>query len=233
MSSSPLVLVIEDEPQTRRFLRPVLKNRGFRLIEASTGRMGLEEAAAKRPEIILLDLGLPDIDGVEVTRKLREWSFVPIIVLSVRDREEEKIEALDAGADDYLTKPFGAGELLARMRVVQRHVLRAGAGAPQAAPLVSSGDLRIDLVNRIVTVAGEDVHLTPTEYELLAVLLRSPGKVITHRALLKEVWGNAYADHVEYLRVYMAQLRRKLEPDQARPRYIITEPGVGYRIRVE
>jgi two-component system KDP operon response regulator KdpE len=233
MSTSPLVLVIEDEPQTRRFLRPVLKNRGFRLIEASTGRMGLDEAAAKRPEIILLDLGLPDIDGVEVTRKLREWSFVPIIVLSVRDREEEKIEALDAGADDYLTKPFGAGELLARMRVAQRHVLRAGPGAPQAAPLVSSGDLRIDLVNRIVTVAGEDVHLTPTEYELLAVLLRSPGKVITHRALLKEVWGNAYADHVEYLRVYMAQLRRKLEHDQARPRYIITEPGVGYRIRID
>jgi two-component system KDP operon response regulator KdpE len=233
MTTSPLVLVIEDEPQTRRFLRPVLKNRGFRLIEASTGRMGLEEAAAKRPEIILLDLGLPDIDGVEVTRKLREWSFVPIIVLSVRDREEEKIEALDAGADDYLTKPFGAGELLARMRVAQRHVLRAGPGAPQAAPLVSSGDLRIDLVNRIVTVAGEDVHLTPTEYELLAVLLRSPGKVITHRALLKEVWGNAYADHVEYLRVYMAQLRRKLEPDQARPRHIITEPGVGYRIRLD
>ena len=232
MSSSPLVLVIEDEPQTRRFLRPVLKNRGFRVIEASTGKMGLEEAASRRPEIILLDLGLPDIDGVEVTRKLREWSFVPIIVLSVRDQEDEKIEALDAGADDYLTKPFGAGELLARMRVAMRHVLRTG-GDAQAAPVVSSGDLRIDLANRNVTVAGEEVHLTPTEYELLAVLLRSPGKVISHRVLLKEVWGNAYADHVEYLRVYMAQLRRKLEPNQARPRYIVTEPGVGYRIRIE
>jgi len=231
MSSSPLVLVIEDEPQTRRFLRPVLKNRGFRVTEASTGNMGLQEAAARRPEIILLDLGLPDIDGVDVTRKLREWSFVPIIVLSVRDQEDEKIEALDAGADDYLTKPFGAGELLARMRVALRHVLRAG-DSP-ASPVVSSGDLRIDLANRNVTVAGEEVHLTPTEYELLAVLLRSPGKVISHRTLLKEVWGSAYADHVEYLRVYMAQLRRKLEPNQARPRYIVTEPGVGYRMRVE
>jgi two-component system KDP operon response regulator KdpE len=233
MSDTPLVLVIEDDLQTRRFLRPVLRNRGYRTAEASTGRMGLDEAADRRPEIILLDLGLPDIDGVEVIRKLREWSFIPIIVLSVRDREDEKIEALDAGADDYLTKPFGAGELLARMRVAFRHVLRAGGGPPQGSPVVASGDLVIDFVNRNVTVAGEAVHLTPTEYELLAVLLRSPGKVITHRALLKEVWGNAYADHVEYLRVYMAQLRRKLEPDQARPRYLVTEPGVGYRIRVE
>ena len=231
MSSSPLVLVIEDEAQTRRFLRPVLQNRGFRVVEASTGKMGLEEAAARRPDIVLLDLGLPDIDGVEVTRKLREWSFMPIIVLSVRDQEDEKIEALDAGADDYLTKPFGAGELLARMRVALRHVLRTGDAL--ASPVVSAGNLRIDLANRNVTVAGEEVHLTPTEYELLAVLLRSPGKVISHGTLLREVWGSAYSDHVEYLRVYMAQLRRKLEPNQARPRYIVTEPGVGYRMRIE
>jgi len=229
--SSPLVLVIEDEPQTRRFLRPVLKNRGFRLVEASTGAQGLQEAAARLPEIILLDLGLPDMDGVEVARKLRGWSFAPIIVLSVREREDEKIEALDAGADDYLTKPFGAGELLARMRVAMRHLSRTGDG--RALPVVTSGDLRIDLANRKVTIASDEVHLTPTEYELLAVLLRSPGKVISHRVLLKEVWGTAYADHIEYLRVYMAQLRRKLEPNQAQPRYIVTEPGVGYRIRID
>jgi two-component system KDP operon response regulator KdpE len=231
MSETPLVLVIEDEPQTRRFLRPILKNHGFRVVEASTGQQGLKEASARKPEIVLLDLGLPDIDGVEVTQKLREWSFVPIIVLSVRDREDEKIEALDAGADDYLTKPFGAGELLARIRVAQRHRSRAG-DAPSS-PLFTVGELRVDLANRQVTVSGEEVHLTPTEYLLLAVLIRSAGKVIAHRSLLKEVWGSGYADQVEYLRVYMAQLRRKLEPNQARPRYLVTEPGVGYRIRLE
>src|SRR5450432_1134322 len=231
MSEAPLVLVIEDEPQTRRFLRPILKNHGFHVIEASTGQQGLREASARKPEIVLLDLGLPDIDGVEVTQKLREWSFVPIIVLSVREHEDEKIEALDAGADDYLTKPFGAGELLARIRVAQRH--RSRAADATSSPLFTVGDLRVDLARRQVTVSGDEVHLTPTEYQLLAVLIRSAGRVIAHRALLKEVWGSGYADQVEYLRVYMAQLRRKLEPDQARPRYLVTEPGVGYRIRLE
>ena len=231
MSVSPLVLVIEDEPQTRRFLQALLKNRGFRMVEASTGRQGLKEATVHMPDIILLDLGLPDIDGVEVTQKLRDWSYVPIIILSVREREDEKIEALDAGADDYLTKPFGAGELLARIRVALRHQSRSS-DAPSS-PVFTAGDLRVDLANRNVTLSGEEVHLTPTEYELLSVLLRSPGKVISHGALLKEVWGAAYTSRVTYLRVYMAQLRRKLEPNEEGQRYLVTEPGVGYRFRPE
>jgi len=231
MSNSPLVLVIEDEPQTRRFLRPVLKNRGFRLVEASTGNMGLQEAAARRPEIILLDLGLPDIDGVEVTRKLREWSFVPIIVLSVRDQEDEKIEALDAGADDYLTKPFGVGELLARMRVALRHADQAGLSAD--ARVLEFDGLTLDLEHRRVTRDGSDVHLTPIEYKLLVLLARNAGKVLTHGHILKEVWGPAYVGQTHYVRVRMAELRRKVERDPARPKLLMTEPGIGYRLRVQ
>jgi two-component system, OmpR family, KDP operon response regulator KdpE len=229
--SDQRVLIIDDESQTRRFLRTTLKSRGFSVEEAASGIQGLERASACKPDLVLLDLGLPDLDGVDVTRKLRAWTFVPIIVLSVRDREDDKIEALDAGANDYLTKPFGVGELLARMRVALRPP--AGAGPALASPLFSSGELRVDLAKQHVTVGGNDVALTPTEYELLAALVRSAGRVMTHRALLKQVWGPGYADHTEYLRVFMAQLRRKLEPDQVRPRYLITVPGVGYRLRTD
>jgi two-component system KDP operon response regulator KdpE len=231
MSEPTVALVIDDEPQTRRFLRGVLGNKGYRVVEAATGQEGLRVATEQRPEIVLLDLGLPDMDGVEVTRDLRAWSFVPIIVLSVRDREQEKIEALDAGADDYLTKPFGAGELLARMRVALRRSARSG--DLSAPPLFTVDTLRVDLVGRAVTVGGRDVHLTPTEYKLLSVLIRSAGRVVMHDTLLREVWGRGQEDEVQYLRVFVAQLRRKIEPDAARPRYLLTVPGIGYRIRVE
>jgi two-component system KDP operon response regulator KdpE len=231
MGRAPLALVVEDEPQTRRFLRPVLKGRGFDVAEAENGLQGIKEAAHRSPEIVLLDLGLPDLDGIEVIRRLREWSVVPIIVLSVREREDEKIEALDAGADDFLTKPFGAGELLARIRVALRN--KARAGEIPSSPLFSAGELHVDLVRRRVTVNDEEVHLTPTEYQLLTVLIRSAGRVVTHEALLREVWGAAYVDHTQYLRVFMAQLRRKIEPNQARSRYLSTEPGIGYRLRGE
>jgi two-component system, OmpR family, KDP operon response regulator KdpE len=230
MTRAPVVLIVEDEPQTRRFLRPVLKGRGFDIVEAENGQQGIKEAAYRNPEIILLDLGLPDLDGVEVIRRLREWSIVPIIVLSVRDREEEKIEALDSGADDYLTKPFGAGELLARIRVALRKKSRGGSDT-MSSPLFAVGALRVDLSRRRVTVSEEEIHLTPTEYQLLSVLVRAAGRVVTHEALLSEVWGTAYAGHTQYLRVFMAQLRRKVEPDQVRPRYLTTEPGIGYRLR--
>jgi two-component system KDP operon response regulator KdpE len=225
------VLVVEDEAQMRRFLRATLSSHGFRLFEAAQGQDGLREAATRNPEIVLLDLGLPDIDGIEVVRRLREWTLTPIIVLSARDQEDDKIEALDAGADDYLTKPFGAGELLARIRVALRHSLHNKDVTRES--LFCVGDLRVDLVERKVTVLGRDVHLTPTEYKMLSVLIRFGGKVITHRHLLKEVWGVAYAEHTNYLRVFMTQLRHKLEKDPARPRFLLTEPGVGYRIKLE
>ncbi len=228
---SPIVLVIEDEPQVRRFLRATLTAHGYQIIEAREGREGLREAATRNPDLVLLDLGLPDIDGVDVTRQLREWTLTPIVVLSARDQESEKIEALDAGADDYLTKPFGAGELLARIRVALRHAKQNRESSRD--PLFCVGDLRVDLAARSVAVADREVHLTPTEYKMLAILIKHSGKVITHRQLLKEVWGLAYAEHTNYLRVFMAQLRHKLEADPARPRYLLTEPGVGYRIKAE
>jgi len=226
----PTVLVIEDEPQMRRFLRATLENHEYRMIDAPTAQQALAEAATRSPDIVLLDLGLPDIDGIEVLERLREWTQVPVIVVSARDQEEQKIRALDAGADDYLTKPFGAGELLARIRVALRHADRKKDGADE--PVFKVGDLEVDFAKRLVFVAGRAVHLTPTEYKLLTVLLRSGGKVVTHRHLLKEVWGMAFAEHTHYLRVFMAQLRHKLETDPARPRYLLTEPGVGYRVRV-
>jgi two-component system, OmpR family, KDP operon response regulator KdpE len=226
----PTVLVIEDEPQMRRFLRATLENHEYRMIDAPTAQQALAEASTRSPDIVLLDLGLPDIDGIEVLERLREWTQVPVIVVSARDQEEQKIRALDAGADDYLTKPFGAGELLARIRVALRHADRKKDGADE--PVFKVGDLEVDFAKRLVFVAGRAVHLTPTEYKLLTVLLRSGGKVVTHRHLLKEVWGMAFAEHTHYLRVFMAQLRHKLETDPARPRYLLTEPGVGYRVRV-
>ncbi len=225
------ILLIEDDPQIRRFLRAALPSQGFRLFEAATGEQGLIEAATRRPDIIILDLGLPDLDGLEVLRRLREWATAPVIVLSARGQETDKIVALDAGADDYVSKPFGVGELMARLRVALRHADgAAGEGALQTFAL---GELQVDLVRRRVAVAGSEVHLTPTEYKLLTTLIRHAGKVLTHRQLLVEVWGNSYAGQTHYLRVYMAQLRRKLEADPARPRYLLTESGVGYRLAAE
>ena len=222
------VLLIEDDAQIRRFLRATLGSHGYRLLEATTGEAGLVEAATRQPDIVILDLGLPDIDGLDVIRRLREWTPLPIIVLSARGQERDKIAALDAGADDYVSKPFGVGELLARMRTALRHAMHNVEDPSD--PAFSVGDLHVDLAKRHVAVAGQQVHLTPIEYRLLSTLIRHAGKVLTHRQLLLEVWGPPYADQAHYLRVYMAQLRRKLEVDPARPRYLLTEPGVGYRL---
>ncbi len=223
-----LLLVIEDEQPMRRFLRAALAGQSFQLAEATTGEEGITMAAMRPPDLILLDLGLPDIDGFEVTRRLREWSTVPIIVLSARGQEGDKIRALDAGADDYVTKPFAMGELLARIRVALRRQAQAGPGGESGT--VSVGNLKIDRARRVVLVAGAEVHLTPREYRLLAALARHSGKVLTHDHLLREVWGPSYTSQHHYLRVYMAQLRHKLEADPSRPRLLLTEPGVGYRL---
>jgi two-component system KDP operon response regulator KdpE len=225
------VVVIEDDPQIRRFLRTLLDAEGWTVHEAETGRQGLVHAATRRPDVVILDLGLPDLDGVDVVRRLREWSAVPVLVLSARVREEDKVKALDAGADDYLTKPFGAAELSARMRVALRHASMRAADTPSAE--VAVGDLEVDLAARRVKLAGEDVRLTPTEYWVLAVLARHAGMVLTHRQLLKEVWGPACVEHTHTLRVHMASLRRKLERDTAQPRYLLSELGVGYRLAGE
>jgi two-component system KDP operon response regulator KdpE len=227
----PAVVLIEDEPPIRRFLRAALTGQGYRLFEAATGEAGLMEAATRQPDIIILDLGLPDMEGLDVIRRLREWSRTPIIVLSARGQERDKIAALDVGADDYVSKPFGVGELLARMRVALRHVAHGLKEGTESA--YSVGDLHVDLVQRQVLVAGKAVHLTPIEYRLLTSLIRHAGRILTHQHLLKEVWGPGQADQAQYLRVYIAQLRRKLEADPARPRYILTEPGVGYRLAGE
>jgi len=224
------VVVIEDDPQIRRFLRTVLPAEGFDVHEAETGERGLVEAATRKPDLVILDLGLPDLDGVEVVRRLREWSTVPVIILSARAREQDKVAALDAGADDYLTKPFGAGELLARLRVALRHA--ASRGQP-GEPTFRVGDLEVDLAARRVHLEGAEVHLTPIEYRLLAVLVRHAGLVVTHRQLLRDVWGPAYVEHTHTLRVHMASLRRKIEREPARPRYLLTELGVGYRLAAE
>lgn len=229
-SQGPILLVIEDEPQMLRFLRASLSTHGYRLVEATTAADGLAQAATRSPDIVLLDLGLPDMDGLEVTRRLREWSRTPIIVLSARGQDEDKINALDAGADDYLTKPFSVGELLARIRVALRHVATSTSGGQE--PVFSVGELRVDLAKREVLVGADEVHLTPTEYKLLTTLIKYAGKVVTHRQLLTEVWGPAYVEHTQYLRVFMGQLRQKLEPDPAKPRYLINEPGVGYRLKL-
>jgi two-component system, OmpR family, KDP operon response regulator KdpE len=226
---APLVLLIEDEPQMRRFLRTTLRAHDYQVVEAASAREGLAQAAGRNPEVILLDLGLPDMDGLEVTREIRRVARTPIIVISARGQEHDKVTALDLGADDYLTKPFGASELLARIRVALRHSAFPPGTAPQA--IFQAGELRVDLERRQVFRADEEAHLTPTEYKLLAALIRHSGRVITHRQLLQEVWGANYADQSHYLRVYMAQLRHKLERDPTRPRLLTTEPGVGYRLR--
>jgi two-component system, OmpR family, KDP operon response regulator KdpE len=225
----PVVVLIEDEPQIRRFLRAVLPEHGYVLFEADTGKQGLVEAAVRKADVLLLDLGLPDLDGTEVIKRIREWSAMPIIVLSARAQEDDKVAALDAGADDYLTKPFGVGELLARLRVALRHASRSEQGDDR----FEQGALTVDLAARRVELNGQQVHLTPIEYRLLSVLVRHAGKVLTHRQLLKEVWGPSHVEDTHYLRIYMAQLRRKLEQDPAQPRLLLTEPGVGYRLGIE
>lgn len=229
MSATPpaLILVVEDDSQIRRFLRAGLGAQGYVLREAETGAAAMSDAASHPPDIVILDLGLPDIDGVDVVRRIREWSQVPVLVLTARAREQDKIAALDAGADDYLTKPFGMGELLARIRVALRH--RARSALPEPA-LQTCGSIAIDLAAHRVTLDGEEVHLTPIEFRLLAVLARHADRVVTHRQLLRDVWGAAYVERAHYLRVHMAALRRKLEADPARPRHLRTEAGVGYRL---
>jgi two-component system KDP operon response regulator KdpE len=230
-ANTSTLVVIEDDPQIRRFLRTGLSAEPFRIFEAETGRAGLVEAATRKPDLVIVDLGLPDLDGVEVVTELREWYTRPIIILSARSNEQEKIKALDAGADDYLTKPFGIGELLARIRAALRRGARdAGVAAENS---IEFGEVRIDLAARRVQRAGADVHLTPNEYRLLAALVRHAGKVCTHRQLLAEVWGPSHVEHGHYLRIYMAQLRHKLEADPTNPRFLRTEAGVGYRLLVD
>ena len=231
LSKKPVVILIEDEPEIRRFLRASLIGHGYRLFEATTGAEGLREAESRQPDIVVLDLGLPDIDGLEVIRRLREWTGVPIIVLSARGQEQDKIIALDAGADDYVGKPFGVGELLARLRVSLRNAERTVREAGE--PTFSAGDLEVNPTERRVLVGGKEIHLTPIEYRLLATMVKHAGKVLTHGQLLREVWGPPYAEQAHYLHVYMAQLRRKIETDPARPRHLLTEPGIGYRLAAD
>jgi two-component system, OmpR family, KDP operon response regulator KdpE len=226
-SQQPTLLVIEDEEPIRKFLRVSLGAQGYRLVESANGKDGLLQAATAQPDLIILDLGLPDLDGVDLTRQIREWSQVPIIIVSARGKEQDKVEALDAGADDYLTKPFSVSELLARLRVALRH--RAAACADDS-PVFENGALKVDLIRREVSLAGDPIHLTPNEYRLLAILVKYAGRVLTHRQLLKEIWGPGSSQETHYLRVYMNQLRQKLEVEPAQPKYLITEPGIGYRL---
>ncbi|HCK67387.1 MAG TPA: DNA-binding response regulator [Anaerolineae bacterium] len=230
MNNAPHILVIDDEPQILRALRTILTEKEFKVSIANRGEEGLNLAATQTPDVIILDLGLPDMDGVEVCKRLREWTQVPIIVLSARDNEKDKVNALDHGADDYLTKPFGIEELLARVRVSLRHsVQKQGAQSK----IVKAGDLTIDLVWHIVKRGDEEIKLTGTEYKLLAYLASNHGRILTHQSILSHVWGEADADHTEYLRVYMRQLRKKLEENPERPKYVVTEPGIGYRFMAD
>lgn len=225
---APLLLLVEDELAMRRFLRASLQAHGYRLIEAGTASEAVIAITTQNPDLVLLDLGLPDGDGIELTRSVRQYSRVPIVVVSARGRESDKVDALDAGADDYLTKPFGIHELLARIRVAFRH-RDAGTGEPD--PTFTLGELTVDLARRRVTLGDQEVHLTPIEYRLLAYFARNPGKLLTHQQILNEVWGPKYATHTHYVRVHMAELRKKIERDAARPKLIVTEPGIGYRMR--
>jgi two-component system KDP operon response regulator KdpE len=222
------VLVVDDENSIRRYLRAALGAQGFAVYEASNGEDAIKGVIANHPDIIILDLGLPDFDGIEVTRRLREWSQTPIIILSVREAENDKIAALDAGADDYLTKPFGTGELMARMRVAMRRLI-----GKADEPILQVENLKMDLSRRLVTVNNGEVALTPTEYDILRLLLQNAGRVLTHRQLLRQVWGIAYESEMHLLRVNISNLRRKIEPDPTRPHYLLTESGVGYRLRAD
>lgn len=222
------VLVVDDERPIRRYLRAALNAQGYLVYEAANGQEALQAVLTDRPDLIILDLGLPDLDGVEVTRRLREWNPVPILILSVREHEQDKVAALDAGADDYLTKPFGTGELLARMRVALRRAAQF-----TLEPVIQVEALTIDISRRLVSIAGKEVSLTPTEYDLLKLLAQNCGKVLTHRQLLRQVWGVGYEEELHLLRVNMSNLRRKIEPDPTQPHYLLTEPGVGYRLRAD
>ncbi|MCC6456711.1 MAG: response regulator [Caldilineaceae bacterium] len=226
--SAPRILVVDDERAIRRFLNTALSAQSYTIFEAESGQGAIDAVKLHRPDLIILDLGLPDLDGQDVVRILREWSRTPILILSVRDQESQKIAALDAGADDYLTKPFGMGELMARLRVLIRRMAN-----PTPDPILTSGPLQIDLTRRQVRVEGKEIQLTPTEYDLLRILATHAEMVLTHRQLLHEVWGQGYTDELHLLRVNMSNLRRKIELDPSRPRHIITEPGVGYRLRLE
>ena len=229
-TASPIIVVIEDDSAIRLFLRTGLCAQGFKVFEADSGRAGIIEAGVRKPDLIILDLGLPDMDGVAVIKAIRAWSSLPIIILSARSSEQHKIDALDAGADDYLTKPFGLGELLARIRVALRHSVSSP--EQDQSGVFSTGALKVDLLKRQVVVGDRDVHLTPIQYRLLSLLIKNAGKVLTHQFILKEVWGPSYKDNSHYLRIYMSQLRQKLETDPAQPQYLLTESGVGYRLKV-
>lgn len=229
-ATEPVIVLIEDDSETRSFVRASLLTQGYRLIEALTGVDGLTAAANGRPDVVVVEADLPDMDGIEVVRRLREWTSVPVVVLSARDQENDKVAALDAGADDYVARPFGLDEFLARIRVALRHA--AGAGRPEEA-VFTRGDLRVDLARRRVFLADRELRLTPIEYRLLTTLVHHAGNVLTHRHLLTEVWGPSHTEEVHYLRVYMAHLRRKIEADPTNPRYLLTEPGVGYRLAPE
>lgn len=231
MSQDATIAIIEDEAEILRFLRTTLPAHGFRIYEAITGQKGLIEVKMRNPDLILLDLGLPDMDGTDVIRQVREWTSTPIIVLSAREQEQQKVAALDLGADDYVTKPFGINELLARMRTALRHAARPD--ALEAESCFTFGDVRVELNRRLVFLADKEVHLTAIEYKLLTTLVRHAGKVVTHRQLLKEVWGPLHVEEGHYLRVYMRQLRNKLEANPANPKYLVTELGVGYRLKTE
>lgn len=226
--SNERVLIVDDEPAIRRFLRVTLTAQNYDIVEAASGQEALSKTTAEKPDIIVLDIGLPDINGIEVTGLLRKWTQIPIIILSVRGAESDKIAALDAGADDYLTKPFSVGELLARLRANLRRATKTN-----SEPVFTSGNLKVDLSRRLISVSGSEIQLTPTEYELLRVLVTHAGKVLTHHFLLREVWGAEYGEEFHMLHVNISNLRRKIEPDTARPKFIITEPGVGYRLKTE
>lgn len=228
--SDPVIVVIEDDPSIRRFLRTSLGSHGFNVIDAETGKQGIVEVEIRKADLVILDLGLPDMDGVDVIKAIRTWSSVPIIILSARSGEQQKIDALDAGADDYLTKPFGFGELLARIRVALRHATRSQ--DQNQDHVFSTGNLKVDLANRLVSVDDKEIHLTPIQYRLLTVLVKNAGKVLTHQQILKDVWGPSYRENAHYLRIYMSQLRQKLEADPTRPQLLLTETGVGYRLKI-
>jgi two-component system KDP operon response regulator KdpE len=230
-TAMPLVLVVEDDVRMRRFLLATLSDQHFRLVDAETGSEALVQAAGHNPDLVLLDFALPDVDAVHVTTKLREWTAAPILILSAHDEEHDKVAALDAGANDFLTKPFGTGELLARIRVWLRQTQRANADSLNS--VLEVGDLRVDFAKRLAFVEGREVRLTPTQYKLFGILMRNAGRVLTHEQILFAVWGPAYTKETQYLRVYMGKLRQKFEKTPARPRYFITEPGVGYRLRDE
>jgi two-component system KDP operon response regulator KdpE len=228
--SDPVIIVIEDDPSIRRFLRTSLSTHAFNVFEADTAKQGIIEVGIRKPDLLILDLGLPDMDGVDVIKAIRAWSTVPIIILSARSSEQQKIDALDVGADDYLTKPFGFGELLARIRVALRHAMR-----PQEQmqnDVFITGNLKVDLLNRVVSLDEDEIHLTPIQYRLLMVLVKNAGKVLTHQQILNEVWGPSYKENAHYLRIYMSQLRQKLEADPTQPKLLVTESGVGYRLKI-